>query len=154
MEGRWWRQPPSSVRAAMARRSLAPGTRRARAACTCCPSISSTTEEKVLPSTWASLVGLAPSLPSARTRERARVSQRKSSLSSHCWISPSSGPGRRRRPGRAGPGGTPPSRQSRKNRERWRERPSTQGGAGQGEARALGKVVVGWWLWWWVRWWR
>ena len=68
------------------------------------PSMSSTTDEKVLPNTWkekeevnmmseevmmptwASLVGLAVSL----TNELERVSQRKSSLSSHCWISPSS----------------------------------------------------------------
>ena len=66
--------------------------------------MSSTTDEKVLPNTWkeeeevnkmseedmmptwASLVGLAVSL----TKELERVSQRKSSLSSHCWISPSS----------------------------------------------------------------
>ena len=42
-------------------------------------------EEDMMP-TWASLVGLAVSL----TKELERVSQRKSSLSSHCWISPSS----------------------------------------------------------------
>ena len=98
------------------------------------PSISSTTDEKVLPNTWkekeevnkmseedmmptwASLVGLAVSL----TNELERVSQRKSSLSSHCWISPClSSPLRlalRRSPGRGGPGGTTRSRQSRKKR--------------------------------------
>ena len=42
--------------------------------------------EEVMMPTWASLVGLAVSL----TSELERVSQRKSSLSSHCWISPSS----------------------------------------------------------------
>ena len=66
-------EAPSSVRAAMARRVVGPATRRARAACTCWPSSSSTTEEKVLPSTWASLVGLAPSLLPGRTRERETV---------------------------------------------------------------------------------